>query len=262
MNDKQFIGGSCPIDVSYWDVNEQNKDGRKVRLVDFHPRKSMVVYADSNGLVTVCDYFTKSIKWAKLVTELVSSVGSPNRSYTKNTQKGERIFAKERLSVRCNSRLSGKAHIAPPVDNRNWRSVAKDHPVTAKAKSGNADIKQVSFVESSLTPLMSRSFHSDSNLLLIVRDHQVLLVDYVTHACSVVDEADLGRPPASADMLSPRCCAIGCSDGLIRLWDIGTRVVVRILAGHTRGAVNLLRTIPLDRRCADGRLFFFLAVLS
>lgn len=128
-----------------------------------------------------------------------------------------------------------------------------DHTVTAKPKSGNLIIKQLSFVESSITASPSSS-HSGSNLLLIVREHQVLLVDYVTHACSVVDEADLGKPPASADMLSPRCCAIGCSDGVIRLWDIRTRAVVRTLAGHSKGAVSLLRTIPLDKRCAGSRV--------
>jgi len=91
------------------------------------------------------------------------------------------------------------------------------------------------------------SFHSNSRIM-IVADTAVIFYDFVAQSGDIITSAELdGKTPSYAEFVGEHLCAIGCSDGVIRIWSCDGGKVIKKLEAHARGEITFLKSI-LDKR--------------
>jgi hypothetical protein len=143
-------------------------------------------------------------------------------------------------AVRHGGGLSSRSYGSQPV-----YASAED---AAKRLSQIGHIKRVAFIDRlALTwtcghalPEDSAGFSQTRTGLMILTDAALLFLDYASGLALEINAFDLGtRPPTYAEFLYPNICAIGTSDGLIRLWNMNEWSVSQTLSGHFKEVVSI-----------------------
>ena len=77
--------------------------------------------------------------------------------------------------------------------------------------------------------------YNNSSRIMVLCEHCLLFYDYVSGIAHILSAVDLQKPPTAAEFVAPNFCAVGCSDGQIRIWDCSTWSGCKSLACHTKG---------------------------
>jgi hypothetical protein len=245
MTEKHNIGGSLPIEVVYWGQNvlsggvvSMGSDANKVKIVDTHPVRPLILSVDGEGRVIVTDFNTGSVIMNMPVSDILNNISSTTTVSLTNRSTSE-LFIKQRMSLRgsgCvrSDKFCGHIKSSAPYATNS---------LNIRPKGNMLNIHQLSFVDSA-TVHVGNEFCSGTRILLLC-DHQVVVYDYCTRMGFTVTEAELSKSPVCAEFLGPDFLAIGCADGAVRVFDTRIRVVVKTLGGHSKGPVGVLKTVPL-----------------
>jgi WD40 repeat protein len=206
----------------------------KMKSIDTHPTKSWVVTADDKCRLCIWDYSSRCIQQTIYISELQASY------YTKSSR-----------------RRSGSFHDAPGVEQSSSPSTASnasahsknDRDEHSKALKIN-EIRNVKWYDSLSIQIMTCSTKCERaiTMLLILTDANIIIYDYVSRCMvgEVRPEDILSKLSfTSIECISETLIAIGCSDGVIRLWDTGTGHVVRELIAHSKSVNFLLCCHPI-----------------
>ncbi|KAJ1417686.1 hypothetical protein B484DRAFT_453896 [Ochromonadaceae sp. CCMP2298] len=204
----------------------------KYKLMDIHPVWSLVLLADQEGRICVWDYGLRS---AVLNTSLVSLIGACSRQEVR-TLHTVLPSAGNRLSQRSNVRSSGH------VPQKSGGGVGKSNaplpmsgPAIAKVKQQLGSVLSVSFADASYAlscaglaghrpPEGERTAFlpqgASDTRVAVVCEGALVLHDYGTGQTTLLSSAQLGKAtPTCVECCCPSVLAVGCSDGLIRIWD-------------------------------------------
>ena len=101
--------------------------------------------------------------------------------------------------------------------------------------------------DSYLFAVTSKTFHTPQ-CIMIVCEYAIIFHDYTTRRSSAITTLDFGQTkatPTCAEFISPEICAIGFSDGFIRLWDCLQWKQVKVLNTASKSPVqSLLNLLP------------------
>lgn len=92
---------------------------------------------------------------------------------------------------------------------------------------------------------MSTTFHTPQRIMLVC-ESAVVFHDMQTNRSSAITILDFGATkafPTCAEFIYPELCAIGCSDGCIRVWDCLQWKLVKTLNTSTKSAVQSLKNL-------------------
>jgi WD40 repeat protein len=103
---------------------------------------------------------------------------------------------------------------------------------------------------------MSTTFHS-SQCIMLVCDAAIVFHDMQTKRSSAITTLDFGATkafPTAAEFIYPELCAIGCSDGSIRIWDCLQWKLVKTLNSTSRSPIHSLKNLlPKNYFSVSGR---------
>lgn len=200
-----------------------------------HPELPYVVCADVADVVRVFDMQSNK---CVCVWELVD------------------IIRAVRQAGSLSSRSSSSASSSLPV-----YSAPED---AAKRLGQIGHVKRVAFIDrlalswtcGFVLPEDCAGYSQSSTLLMVLTDAALFFLDYTTGVVHELNAYDLGtRPPTYAEFVYPNVCAIGTSDGLIRLWNMNDWNVAQTLNGHFKDIVCI-------KNCVSKRYVICMLYLS
>ena len=242
MSGKFHVKPSLEASIEFWGISDprtvKSSEVVKVRIIDVHPTKSLVLAADREGKVLLWDYNLKKTIINQTCISMIL-----DRSNTKEAKNVSiNTFSNvNRCSGRAAARMSGAILKSPPSQS----SIRFDpKPVISKPRTSSnfapavvnkikqqiGQILHVCFADTAymqscagLSPYLSKSFIPPCNsesLIAIVCENQVLFYDYVTRQVTALTPNELGKAnPCCIEFAYTSSCLIGCSDGIVRVWD-------------------------------------------
>lgn len=266
------------VDVIFWGIDmshELRKDeGDKVKICCLHVgARPWVLSIDREDEIHVWDYSSRQRLMRKSLLDLYTSAVQNERlaqtraAPTKNEPPfTERRFLESSHSCTQHSHplksylgsfereILGFKSRGKNLDDLVEKTESKKHsnnPV--KVTMGN--VHQISFVDqSSIQNSSGDSFaphiptFNVETRIMIVCDAGVLFYDFSTEASHVITVADLGsKAPCCAEFVFSNLCAIGCADGIVRIWDCQKWIEIKTLSGHNRGDILALKNLPILR---------------
>jgi hypothetical protein len=291
-----FIKPRLEAKIELWNADWRTgklSNTPKYKLMDIHPVWSLVLLADQEGRICVWDYGLRS---AVLNTSLVSLIGACSRPEV-CTLHTVLPSAGNRLSQRSNVRSLG--HVPQKCGGgvgKSNASLPMSGPAIAKVKQQLGSVLSVSFADASYAlscaglaghrpPEGERTAFlpqgaSDTRVAAVC-EGALVLHDYGTSQTTLLSSAQLGKAtPTCVECCFPSVLAVGCSDGLIRMWDayavdfgssVGTGsyskydapkqeegpgtlpfapppgALVLTLQTHSKGDVKVIKSLPVKR---------------
>jgi hypothetical protein len=88
---------------------------------------------------------------------------------------------------------------------------------------------------------------SDS-MVLILCENCVIFYDYIAKTSRQITTSELSKQaPKSVEVIANNYCAIGCTDGHIRILDMKTWRIVADMNAHGRTDIIMIKNIPVCR---------------
>lgn len=241
MSNKTFVKPSLEAVLDFWGASDWNPpkgaENSKLRLVEVHPTKSLVLAADKDGKLLLWDYAQKTTIFSGSCAELLLSFSK--RSSEPNL--GAKVGIRNRLSQRSAQRMTGTIRtpdiVTPPsISMKAGTSVVGAAPaVVAKLKQQIGPVLQVSFTDTAYRlACMDPSIRGSNFIPLacsgsgiaVVCENMLIFYDCATCEVTALTPADLNdSAPTSVEFASFSYCLIGCSDGTIRVWDFSAPAV-------------------------------------
>ena len=271
------------IDVTRNDVKKD--EGDKVRLFDVHPINPWVLNIDRDDEIYVWDFSKNQCLFHKSLNQLSSindhqnsrpvSLTNPldfNDKYIK-----ESILDKKRYDAVSSSNHHLYKYSSSIFDDLILGSSIKktlfpsdicinnqhnNHIKNITAKEIN--VKSVKFIDESclnndtLNNVLYNppTFHSSAHVM-IVCDTCIIFHKFLSsltpssstyNSTKIITINDLNnKNPTSAEFIFNSICAIGCSDGIIRIWDCLKWCEIKQLSGHSKGDVLSIKSLPVLR---------------
>jgi WD40 repeat protein len=127
------------------------------------------------------------------------------------------------------------------------RNVNYDRVISSTEKT----VKFVSFVDhDTIIGNSSQLCHiptfNTASMIMIICGSAVIFHDFLINHTQIINTSDLGNKiPTSADFIFNDFCAIGCSDGIIRIWDCMKWKENMQLAAHSKGDILTVKSLPI-----------------
>lgn len=264
------------VDVIFWGVDmsdaELKKDeGDKVKICQIHTgTRPWVICADRDDEIHVWDYSSKKRLMRKYLQDMTSA--KFNRDSSIEASK-VRPFVEQRIPQfqEATNRWSHYSTYLQEgfVDNFTQEILGFDsHFMCEEDLLGNSNsentlsglkqfgtIRAVAFVDEQsiqnnsgerFSPHIA-TFNVDTRVM-IVCDSALIFYDFATNKSNTISSSDLsGKAITTAEFVFSDLVAIGCSDGLIRIWDCQKWIEVKVLAAHSRGEIVALKNLPILR---------------
>lgn len=291
MSVRVQIKESLEASVEFWGTSEARNvkpaDAPKLRYFEVHPTKSLVLAADRDGKIILWDYSIKKTLISSSVTSLI--VDRANQADMKKDIKDSAVSS-NRLTKNASATLAGNlsAHTSSsqflPMDGNAERVFSLSGnlapAVLSKIKQQVGQVNQVCFADAAymlshagLGGRNSNTFLHAANsetVIAIVCDSMVLFHDYVTNETTCVSNTELSKATAtSVELAFVNTALIGCSDGVIRMWDwtytqgaqqnannassaLGTAptakgAVVMAMQTHSKSEVIVVKALPVRK---------------
>jgi WD40 repeat protein len=229
--DQTAIPAPLPVEAFFWTMDPKEaeiKDSFKVKCCDVHPELPYVLSADKSGKMQLWDIFRQKLLM--------------------NCSLGDMLQAVER-------RVSGVAHLS----TRARRSSTVSHRASGGGSVAD-DAKRVKEAGSVVSVRFVDKFalcwttgkppadnygnsYNNSSRIMVLCENCLLFYDYVSGIAHMLSSTELSKPPAAAEFIAPNLCAVGCSDGQIRVWDCLSWAAVKALPGHSKGPIVWLRML-------------------
>lgn len=85
-------------------------------------------------------------------------------------------------------------------------------------------------------------------MVLILCENCIVFYDYSARTSRQITASDLSKQsPKSVEVIANNYCAIGCSDGHVRIFDMRAWKVAADMSAHGRTDVTLIKNIPVSR---------------
>jgi WD40 repeat protein len=267
MSSKIYIKQNVDAAVEFWGASDfhatKTADAPKLRLMEVHPTKSLIVAADRDGKVMLWDYEQHQTIMNTTCALLV--LEKSNVSNDKSSPAPSSTGLHGRLTARSNNRLTGsitnKPSIASTLAYRSTGTLHSNSPssnyapvVQNKMKQQLGQVLQVCFADASYKRSCAGpgayahralpSARSSETRITIVCENALIFHDYATKATTALTAAELGRAnPTCVEPISTTCL-IGCSDGLIRVWDEEHAPEAHQYSASSSGAGPALAPVP------------------
>jgi WD40 repeat protein len=307
MSNRLHIKPSLDATVEFWSGSDckipKLADAPKLKFLEVHPVKPLVLAADKDGKVFMWDYSARKTVFSVHILSLATDRNV--KPVHLESQQMPFTYA-SRTTQRSQVRLSGRVPVkTTKPNNETIIPSLKDGTVHAnpaslnKTKQQLGQITQVCFADTSYmlssTGLAGHSSNSSfahpsnsESIVTIVCEGAVLFYDYVTGEASAVSPTEFYKAtPSCVEMPYLNTCLIGCSDGLIRVWDWSLPVtagvnynanklvggitgfspakgaVALILQTHSKSEIAVIKSIPIKKYvsmlyfCLSRKLSFF-----
>ena len=119
------------------------------------------------------------------------------------------------------------------------------------------DIVEVSFVDRAATlhgtglkcGLTSPKPACSESQIMILCENTLIFCDTVTFSCRILSVSDFEKSlPTAAVIIASHHCAVGCSDGHVRIFDVRNLKQLSDLTAHSRTEICMLQNIPGNTR--------------
>lgn len=294
MSGRIHIKPNLDASVEFWDAGElhssKTAEGPKLKLIDIHPTKALIIAADREGKILLWDYNLKKTLLDSTVPALIIERlnGKETQVATTTlapTSYGNRLTSRSNAAMcgRIPSRASTRSTLPVPQDKLNRipaNSLTNFAPaVLNKLKQQLGAVTQVCFADISYMlssagfgGQMLNSFLSGRNsesLIAVLCESVLMFHDYLSRETTCIGMNELSKATAtSVEMGFANTCLIGCSDGMIRVWDWASSAggyqppascmvggfsagpvpkggVVLTLPTHGKSEVIIVKTIPI-----------------
>lgn len=296
MSGKVHIKPNLDASVEFWDTGDlhspKTAEGTKLKLIDIHPSKPLIVAADKDGKVILWDYNLKKTLVDSSIIALIIE-----RLNHKETQVAPVAAAAvsygNRLTSRSNAAMCGRIPAGTcsrstltasqnKLDRAPANHLSNFAPVVLnKLKQQLGPITQVCFADMSYmlssagcggqhlnTFLSGRNSES---LIAVLCESVLVFHDYLSRETTCIAANELAKATAtSVEMGFANTCLIGCTDGMIRVWDWSLAAgscqqpaacsvggflagpvpkggVVLTLQTHNKSEVVIIKTIPIKK---------------
>ena len=246
------------IDVSFWGIDIHDNDirpeeGDKVKLCHLHPgSRPWVVCVDRDNFVQIWDYSTKGRLLKKNINEIITEAESsvvekishrklPPRRISTQQCRSSRLF---------DTVILKRDEIFSPSTSLD--SSQKSSAVSANPKLSIGNLRSLHFIDGSsivnnsgdaFSPQVT-PFNTETKIM-IVADNAIIFYEFSSNKSRALVGADLaGARPMSADFICDGLCAVGCSDGAVRIWDCVKWKEVKSLLAHTK-EVSIVKVLPI-----------------
>lgn len=245
MNSKVHIKPNLDAFVEFWDSgdlrNSKASDGQKLKLIEIHPTKPLILASDREGKVLLWDYsLRKPILDSNVATLIIERLNGKEAKATHAPPVP--VSYGNRLTNRSNAAMCGRipSHESsqstlPTAKNKLCRTPSNfttnfAPTVLNKLKQQLGAIIQVCFADiacmlanSGLGGQNLNKFLSNRNsesLIAVLCESVLIFHDYLSRETACISTNELSKATAtSIEMGFASTCLIGCSDGTIRVWD-------------------------------------------
>ena len=250
-----------------------------MRECDVHPIDARVIGVSKDNRIEVWNYHSHECVMSKTLSEIVSSIPhSKDASSPFNISIDQKpnnfIASRQSYSLRPSRSVYSTCHsnsrVLNPVPDASERTSGSPLKVGDVKVSSFCDMEAIrwncgmyaaigaratrtslydgedSYVSDLSKLSTSSSTIHTSSCIMIVCETAILFHDYQTGHTSALVGTDLGAPkaiPTCAEFISPELCAIGCSDGLIRIWNCEQRKLVKTLNTGSKTALQALKNL-------------------
>lgn len=270
------------VDVTKNDLKKD--EGDKVRQFDVHVVNTWILAVDRDDEVYVWDFAKNDCIFHKSMMQLVSSAEqrSPKRFINDTTANDQLMKSaainNNRYYITSNSSPLYNTYQYPPslFDEIILGSAVKKSLFPSTGTSADSDIegvgssnvtkdcnvKLVKFIDESClcnntlnNNLLHRppTFHTPAQIM-IVCDMGVLFHSFLSNSSTsnrntrIITLADLNNKiPTTAEFIFNSICAIGCSDGVIRIWDCLKWCEIKQFNAHGKGDVLAIQSLTILR---------------
>jgi WD40 repeat protein len=252
------------------------RDGAKVTLLEMHPVRPWVLSCDKDGEIFLWDYSKNKLIFRKTLSDIYTTVGheednnntssnpsignSHSTAINNNLRGGSSVNQRESTSVNRNKAKGfSTSSLTQDIFKRSLainlnQNISPNTSSTVKKKEAKinfGDVRQVSFADGiSISHYCGVDINADENLfnsdsrVMILCDIGVIIYDFVLNtAIAISTEKDSNTTPKCASFLFKDICAVGYSDGQIRIWnfynDSGQHKILKTLSGHQKEIVLL-----------------------
>lgn len=262
-------------------------EGDKVRHFDVHPVNSWVLAVDRDDEVYVWDFAKNDCIFHKSMTQLLSNaeIGSRRLNVNDSVSNGQvfndKIINNGRYYITSNSSSMYNTYqyssslfddiiLGTAVKKSLFSGVGSiTEADTEEGGNSNAakvtNVKLIKFIDESClcndtldNNLLHRppTFHTPTQIMIVcdmgVIFHNFLSNSSITasHSSStrIITVASLNNKiPTSAEFIFNSICAIGCSDGIIRIWDCLKWCEIKQFNAHGKGDVLAIKSLPILR---------------
>jgi hypothetical protein len=288
-----MITPTLGLDIQSWSyekfVNSLSshdlRDGAKVTLLEMHPTRPWILSCDKDGEIFLWDFSKNRLLFRKSLNDIYSTIGyeednnhtSSNHSMNKshstaisnNIRGVNSINQKEVTSVNRN-KANGflTSTVAQEISKRSVaiivnQNISPNISSTLKKKESKinfGDVRQIGFADAlSVSHFCGVDLRADENLfnsdsrVMVLCDIGVIIYDFVLNT-AVTISAEKDAIPKCSSFIFKDICAIGYSDGQIRIWNFynepGQHKILKTLSGHQKEIV-LLKVFKVSNDNSD-----------
>lgn len=242
-SDTQYFRPDIDVSVDFWCCETPfQSNWQKSKLIATHPTLPFLLSCDVDQVISIWNIATQQLVWNRSAALLIKECSGVSPIS---------IFHHDKLGMqRFSARSSQRSHGL----SRNLEySVNKVDDVISDIKSKEMSFGEVKFVDfaDTLTLTFNGSYHNSKdiyleNRILILFEQAIIIVNYSTHQYSLICSNDLmGKKPSSVEFLDEHNCAIGCNDGMVRIWNIKKSCLERAFS-CTKYEITYLKVIPTE----------------
>lgn len=270
----------------------QKDEGDKVKNFDIHPVQTWILSVDRNEDIYIWDYTNNLKLFHKPISQLLvkansvstsrqinmgitktENISSRNDQTKKNKQTIPNCYQYGSFDSLFSDSLSHKTQIHTSMSryytNHAYNQMISGDYLTKpklipqfidKYTSKEKEVKHLAFADASCltnsTPnvyIPGVTTFNISSRILIVCDVGVLFIDFRTGVSNIITPSDLNNKiPSTAEFIFYDMCAIGCSDGVIRIWDCCRWAELKQLSAHVKGDIFAIKSLPILSKPSSG----------
>jgi WD40 repeat protein len=287
MSNKAFIKPSLEASIEFWGTSDWNPpkgtDNSRLRYVEVHPSKSLILAADKEGRVLLWDYALKTTVVSCTHTDLLLKP-TGRRGETNHLSK---LPVQKRLSHRSSQRMMASTHsrndcssTLRPSSHTIVDKMSVAPALASRIKQQTGQLLQVCFgdtayrlacIDPAIRGMTFIPSSCPNHMIAVVCENLLIFYDYITGEVTGLTPSDLGdAAPVSVEFASLSYCLIGCSDGVVRVWDWSASppggqnarplsavssagvsppkgAVVYALNSYSKASINVIKAIPIKQ---------------
>lgn len=255
MSDPIFFLPTLRLNVDFWchGVTESTgvaKSLQKTKLVSAHPHLPLILSQDDQNHINLWDYAQQKCLWQASAATLAKEIVFLEQNFRDRTPN------KSVLLSRVNRPLSGTAHTPRGLPTAAaLRNASREISPTdlRNVKDHFGDLQCADFADSSYL-FAQGALHtptdqlpaSTTHRITLLYENSVVIYDYSRNkAIQIIRTAEQlqNKKPVSFTWLSLSHCAIGCADGVLRIWNTTEQRITQIVSLCNRGEIASLRIL-------------------
>jgi len=244
MSNVQHFRPDIDLALDYWcNSIPFQTNWQKTKLIVSHPTLPLILSCDEEQTLSIWNYSLSQLVWSRSSQQLVKdATGVPPVSLLQHVK-----FNPRRISHNSIRRIEGLTR------NLNCVNLQTSADSTAKPGKDNTfgEVKTIDFSDTASLSHNggyhnSRDVHIE-NRIIVLFDQAVIVYNYDIHSYSLITMKELdGKKPTSVEFIDDYNCAIGCNDGMTRIWNIPQARLGKTF-GYSKSEISCLKTISFEK---------------